>query len=96
MNHTITTFTTTNGHHLFSIYCDGSVLTPSRAFLIQHSVGTVILLILKAAIQKGELLAQGHRAGCDRVESDPGLSVCGAHALYSAVALYSEASPECP
>lgn len=59
-------------------------------------MGTLILSYLKAEIQKGELLAQGHRAGCGSVDSDPGLFVYRAHTLYSAVAFCSEISPECP
>lgn len=55
-----------------------------------------MLLILKAKVQKGELLFQGHGAGCDGVESDLGLFDCGAHPLYSAVALYTETSVERP
>lgn len=96
INHTTPSPITTNSHHLFGTYCDGSVLTPLCVFLVHHSVGTLILFILKAEIQKGELLAQGHRAGCGTVDSDPGLFVYRAHTLYSPIALCSEISPECP
>lgn len=59
-------------------------------------MGTIILPILKAKVQKVELLAQGHRARHDGMESDLGLSDCGVHTLYSAATLDLETSAECP